>query len=48
MTNIKLYEGILTNEELFKESMKYSTNNIKCVINDCARPLVGDYGFSVR
>lgn len=48
LTNIKVLEGSVSSEELFKESMKYTTNSEKCLINDCARPLSGRQGFSVR
>ena len=35
-------------EELVKESMKYTTNNENCVINDLARPISSGRGYSVK
>lgn len=47
-TNFKLYENYLNEEEAIKESLKYSTTNMSCVINDVARPLENGHGYVVR
>ena len=48
ITNIKLYNEYMDWEESVKESVKYTTNNPACIINDLARPIEGDWGFAVR
>lgn len=48
MSNIKLFDIALTDNDMAKESIKYSTTNPHCVINDVARPFVEKNGFSVR
>ena len=48
MTNIKYYNKYMQLEELVKESMKYTTNNENCVINDLARPISSGRGYSVK
>ena len=48
MTNIKYYRGWMSDEEMIKESIKYTTNNDQCVINDLARPILSGYGYSIK
>jgi hypothetical protein len=48
MTNIKLYNTYLSNEQAIKESMKYTTTNKACVFNDLARPLDTGLGYSPK
>ena len=38
----------LSDNDMAKESIKYTTNNDHCVINDVARPFVDENGFNVR
>lgn len=47
-TNFKLYEQPLHDKEALEESIKYTTTNKDCVINDLARPMEGPFGFEVR
>lgn len=46
--NFKLFEVVLNQEEAIKESLKYSTTNKTCLINDLARPIESDHGYAVR
>ena len=48
MTNVKYYNKYMALEELAKESMKYTTTNENCVINDLARPISSGRGYSVK
>ena len=48
MTNIKLYNTYLSNEQAIKESMKYTTTNKACIFNDLARPLDTGLGYSPK
>jgi len=48
MTNIRLYDCMLSEEDAAKECIKYTTKNEHCVINDVARPFTDEYGFNVR
>lgn len=48
ISNIKLFNTTLSDNDMAKESIKYTTTNKACVINDVARPLVEDTGYSVR
>lgn len=48
VTNIKLYNRYLNNEESIKESIKYVTQNERCVINDLARPINAGHGYNVK
>lgn len=48
ITNIKLFNTYLSNEESIKESLKYTTTNESCIINDLARPLNTGLGYSVK
>jgi len=48
MTNIKYYRGSMSDEDVIKETIKYTTNNDQCVINDLARPVLGGYGYSIK
>ena len=48
VTNIKYYRAWMTDEDMIKESIKYTTNHEKCVINDLARPLTDGHGYAVK
>ena len=50
MTNIKYYNVYLDDEDMLKESIKYTTNHKNCVISDLARPLFTglERGYSVK
>ena len=48
LTNIKLFNRYLTNDEAIKESIKYTTTCTSCVVNDLARPLDYGNGYSVK
>lgn len=48
VTNFKVYNDNLGNEEAFKEAISYATNHRACLINDLARPFMGEAGFPVR
>ena len=47
-TNFKLFNQALSEEESARESIKYTTKNDKCILNDVARPFEDAMGFSVR
>ncbi len=48
LTNIKYYNRYLSDKELIKESLKYTTQDERCIINDLARPITAGYGYEVR
>ena len=48
ISNIKLFDIALADNEMAKESIKYTTNHERCIINDVARPLIEENGFTVR
>ena len=48
VTNIKLYNTWMDSETAIKESVKYTTTNENCVINDLARPIEGEWGFATK
>ena len=48
LTNIKLYNSYMSNEDAIKESLKYTTKSKRCVFNDVARPIDSGNGFSVK
>jgi hypothetical protein len=48
ISNVKLFDAALSDNEMAKESIKYTTTDPRCVINDVARPLVEDTGYNVR
>lgn len=48
LTNIKLYNSYMSNEDAIKESLKYTTKSKLCVFNDVARPIDAGNGFSVK
>lgn len=48
LTNIKLYNSYMSNEDAIKESLKYTTKSKSCVLNDVARPIDSGNGFSVK
>ena len=48
LTNIKLFNRYLTNDEAIKESIKYTTTCTSCVVNDLARPLDYGNGYAVK
>lgn len=48
ITNIKLYNAYLSEEESIKESCKYTTTHKSCVINDVARKINSGQGYNVK
>ena len=48
LSNIKIYENYLSLEDSIKESLKYTTTNKSCVINDLCRPIEAPLGYSVK
>lgn len=48
ITNIKLYNKDLGMSESIKESLKYTTTHKNCIINDVARPLNTNHGYTVH
>ena len=48
LTNIKLYNSYMSNEDAIKESLKYTTKSKRCIFNDVARPIDSGNGFSVK
>ena len=48
ITNLKIYNSYLSPENTIKESLKYTTTNKSCILNDVARPLNEGYGYSPK
>lgn len=48
ITNVKLFDTALSDNEMAKESIKYTTSNSHCIISDVARPFVDENGYNVR
>lgn len=48
ITNIKYYDRYLDPIDAIKESVKYTTVNSHCIINDLARPLNSGLGYAVK
>lgn len=48
ITNIRLYDCMLSENDAAKECIKYTTKNEHCVFNDVARPFEDEMGFEVR
>ena len=48
MTNIKVFEGRMSQEDLVRESLKYITDCPQCVLNDLARPFSSGRGYEVK
>lgn len=48
ISNVKLFNSALSDNEMAKESIKYTTTDPRCIINDVARPLVETTGYNVR
>lgn len=48
VTNIKLFNTALDTEKLINESLKYTTNEATCIINDLARPIETGLGFAIK
>lgn len=48
LTNVKIFNTALSDNDMAKESIKYTTTNPHCVINDVARPFIDEDGFNVR
>lgn len=46
--NVKLYNKYMSIEESIKESIKYTTTDSRCVINDLARPINSGHGYVVK
>ena len=48
VSEFKLYEQYLDDGQSYKESMKYTTTNKDCVINDIVRPIEAPHGYEIR
>ena len=48
VTNLKIFNVALPDNDMAKESIKYTTTNPNCVINDIARPFAEETGYNVR
>lgn len=48
ITNIKYYNRYLDKEEGIKEMLKYITQHESCIINDVAKPIEMNHGYTVR
>ena len=48
LSNIKLYNKDLGLKESIKESIKYTTTNKNCIINDVVRPFTTKHGYAVH
>lgn len=48
LSNIKLYNRYMSLEESIKESIKYTTKDERCVINDLARPINSGHGYAIK
>lgn len=48
ITNLKVYNSYLSPKNTIKESLKYTTTNKSCILNDVARPLNEGYGYSPK
>ena len=48
LSNIKLYNRYMDIKESIKESIKYTTNDNRCVINDLARPINSGHGYVIK
>ena len=48
MTNIKYYNRYLDKKTSIKESIKYTTTDDRCVINDLARKIYDGSGYDVK
>ena len=48
ISSLKLFDHVLSEDTACNESIKYTTKNEACVINDVARPFEDDLGFTVR
>lgn len=48
LTNIKLYNIYMNEQDSLIESLKYTTDNKHCIINDVARPINAGRGYSIR
>lgn len=48
LTNIKYYNEFLDKKTSIKESIKYTTTDDRCVINDLARKLYDGLGYEIR
>lgn len=48
LTNIKYFNTYLSQQDLIKECIKYTTTNPYCVINDLARPIDDGHGYMVK
>lgn len=48
LSNIKIYENYLSLEDAIKESLKYTTTNELCVVNDLCRPIEAPLGYTVK
>lgn len=48
LTNIKYYNEYLNDNEVYTESVRYTTNHKSCVFNDSARPIISGHGYAVK
>lgn len=48
LSNIKIYEKYLSLEDSIKESLKYTTTNPICLVNDVCRPIEAPLGYSIK
>ena len=48
LTNIKYYNEYLNDEEVYTESVRYTTNHKSCVFNDSARPITSGHGYAIK
>ena len=48
ISNIKYYRTAMDMEDILKESIKYTTNDERCIINDLARPVLDGHGYAVK
>lgn len=46
--NVKVFNKYIDTTESVKESIKYTTNNEYCLVNDNCRPLFNNHGYPVR
>lgn len=48
ISDIKYYRNAMDMEDILKESIKYTTNDERCIINDLARPVLDGHGYAVK
>ena len=45
---LKVFNAAIDLPELQKEALKYTTNNPKCIVNDCVKPWADILGFAPK